>query len=314
MFGKKLLILVALLSSYALGHDNADVPYVFTDNDLLVLRRIPQIQVNGMGKKIDETPIIVVFANLRHLSHDQLSTSLLLYSQKKLQEGNMDDAFSVVGYFADLEETNSCPYVYELVHNQNYAGLRSPGVHSYLSKGGTGSIVEVKNMLTKGNFTAKERGNIYRFCATALQVGTYNCVLGDTEKETLCHTILLDSVERESDSRTQGCLDHSLCKSIPEWKQSSQRITALQNWFITATTEGDKNYFKRELARLLPEEALGTPSQEIQPPSASTQGESPSTGEPEKRENSPSTRPLAISAIAIALLGIAGFLWRRRKR
>ena len=118
MIGKLIWVLVALLSSYALGQDNADVPYVFTDNDLFVLRRIPQTQVNGMGKKIGETPIIVAFANLRHLSHDQLSTSLLQYSRQKLQEGNMDDAFSVVGYFADLEETNSCSYLYELVHKK----------------------------------------------------------------------------------------------------------------------------------------------------------------------------------------------------
>ena len=110
MIGKLIWVLVALLSSYALGQDNADVPYVFTDNDLFVLRRIPQTQVNGMGKKIGETPIIVAFANLRHLSHDQLSTSLLQYSRQKLQEGNMDDAFSVVGYFVRSETVLEANY------------------------------------------------------------------------------------------------------------------------------------------------------------------------------------------------------------
>ncbi len=266
-----------------------------------------------MGKKIDETPTIVAFANMRHLSHNQLSTSLLRYSRQKLQEGNIDDAFSVVGYFADLEETNSCSYIYELVHNQNYADLRSPGVHSYLSKGGTDAIVEVKNMLIEGSFTARERGSIYRFCATALQVGTYNCVLGDTEKEILYRTILLDSVERESDSRVQGYLDHSLCKCIPEWKLSFQRITALQNWFETSPTEGDRNYFKEEQARLFSEKVLSSQSQEIQSPSSSLQSEALSAGESEKSENSLPIRPFAVSAIAITLLCAAGFLLRQRR-
>ena len=58
---------------------------------------------------------------------------------------------------------------------------------------------------------------------------------------------------------------------------------------------------------------LSNSVQKVDSPAMSIQGGSPSMGEIKERGNCRFTRPLAISAIAITLLGVAGFLlWQRR--
>ena len=314
--------------------------FVATDEDISCLRRVPCRPISfARPLYVDPVP---AFLDSRGIGEDEFSRGILNFAKGKFRDNDTSRASQSLMFLRNLSDTNTVPWIRNFVSDPSNANRLSSVLYLYAIRGDKDDFNLIMGLMQTTTISVSARKDLYRGCnfRVANDVKEPN----DYRQYGSCcwYPFLRKMLEQEEDFSLRIAIDDIFASQLKGWRYSEERKDIFSSWL-----HGDLNSRDREFTQFLimqidegirngnaddrvlceikprvltPEEIekqlseLSNSVQKVDSPSTSIQGGSPSMCEIKERRNCRFTRPLAVSAIATALLGIAGFLWRRRKR
>ena len=290
-----LLVCVLVLADLSLfGGD--DSHFVFLETHLQSLKTIADTSIAPNGKIIDGRPAIQIFAERNSIPESDLALAIVTFAKLHDDKSEYPLTAEALGHLGDINAPIAIPYLKKYILDERHKGNLLQPIYAY-RRNEPYRFEEILLPLLRNDFLSKrERLYLYKGIADDLQV---QC-----------------DVRPPSSDEAQSSLVHFLSQALSVEKDKNC-IAFLVNTLdacngnTSAASSSDPEIKDLEVQTAITRNTQQVPQKSLYDGVPDCTSASVKHG---PNESTSLARPLAISAIATALLGIAGFLWRRRKR
>ena len=222
-----------------------DSSFVFQTKHLDELFAILRFSIAPNGRIVEPRPAPVVFAERHGLTHEELSSAIIMFAKDCDRENEYSAADDSLGWLSQLSETNTLAYLEQFSLDKRHTGNRNSALYALLHKSPSRFSRVFRTLEADSGFTKQERYDNIHMVWSFIGSGDLGFTHVTAADRAICIRALREVAELETWDRPRWWIDHALCDHLEGWKYSEDRVHLLRNWEKTQTSEHGRHNWDR---------------------------------------------------------------------